>query len=216
MTNKLLQQIGQKYPLTAIDAGEMAVFKAKGMKFTLDAYHAQGLGHVSVMRAKGFLGLMKMDTLIVNPYDRELPLYSYDRIFAAGNDVLIVELYDTLSGEYAQNEMIEIKEQYVDLTERDSGVHWYDEIKLPASISKKGKRDQSQRMDELTLRHFEAWMRGGNEAADPVIKQEKALRYVEGLLTHGGPSTDVFQKELGSHVTEKMFRTLLFGTEPQK
>ena len=65
MTDKLLEQIGQKYPLTPMEAGEMASFKAKGMKFTLDAYHAQGLGHVSVMRAKGFFGLMKMDTLML-------------------------------------------------------------------------------------------------------------------------------------------------------
>ena len=212
MINKLLQQIRQRYTIIPVETGNMAAFKAKGMKFTVEAYQAEGLGHVSVMRASGFFGLMKMDTLIINPYNLELPLYSYDRIYAAGNDTLIVELYDTLSGDYNQNELLKVKEAYSSLPERDPGKHWYDDIKLPSSISKKGKRAQSSEFDEFTLRHFEAWMKGGGEAVNPVVKQEKAVNYVEGLLSHGGPSTDVFKKELGSQVTEKLFREILFGT----
>ena len=54
------------------------------MRFFVKAYRADGLGHVSVMRAKGFFGLMKMDTLIIVPKEKDLPLYSYDRIYAMG------------------------------------------------------------------------------------------------------------------------------------
>ena len=96
MTNKILDLIKAKYPLSPIDAGDMSTLKASGMKFFVEAYKAEGLGHVSVMRAKGFFGLMKMDTLIINPTEIDLPLYSYDRILAMGNDTLIVELYDTI------------------------------------------------------------------------------------------------------------------------
>lgn len=212
MTSKLLQRIRQNYPFAPVDAGDMAAFKAKGMKFTVEAYQAEGQGRVSVMHAKGFFGLMKMDTLIINPYNRELPLYSYDRIYAAGNDTLIVELYDTLSGEYSQEQLLNVKEEYADLPERDPGKHWYDQIKLPSSISKKGKRAQSPRFDEFTLRHFEAWMEGSRLAENRAVKQTKAAYYVEGLLTHGGPSTDVFQKALGRQFTETLFRDILFGT----
>ena len=90
MTAKILSRLQQKYSLTAIEAGEFAKLKANGMTFAVRAFHAEGLGHVSVMRAKGFFGLMKMDTLIINPTEIDLPLYSYDRIFAMGNDTLIV------------------------------------------------------------------------------------------------------------------------------
>lgn len=48
------------------------------------------------MRAKGFFGLLKMDTLVILPADRDRPLCSYDCIYAAVNDTLIVELYDAL------------------------------------------------------------------------------------------------------------------------
>ena len=156
MTSRLLNIIKGSFPLTEIDCGEFARMKVSGMNFEITAYTAKGLGHVSEMRASGFMGLMKMDTLIINPRDVDLPLYSYDRIFAMGNDTLITELYDTILGDYSDESLIKVKESYTDLAERDPGEHWYDEIKLPSSISKKGKKNHTDRMDELTIKHFEA------------------------------------------------------------
>ncbi len=213
MINKILEIISQKYTLKEIDVKDMAALKANGMKFSVKAYEAQGLGHVSVMEAKGFFGLMKMDTLIINPQKVDLPLYSYDRIYAVGNDTLIVELYDTLSGDYAEEHLEQVKEQYCDLPERDPGAHWYDDIKLSSSISKKGKKAQTPRLDELTLKHFEGYLSTGSPVEDAAVKQQKAGFYVEGLLTNGGPSTDVFKKAFGEEKTAKLFKSILFGIQ---
>lgn len=212
MTSKLLDIINDKFPLAEVDTGDWKELKANGMRFSVRAYKAKGLGHVSVMRAKGFFGLMKMDTLIINPYFTDLPLYSYDRIYAAGNDTLIVELYDTLLNSYSEETLQSIKEEYTDLSERDPGEHWYDSIKLSSSISKKGKKNQSARFDELTLRYFETYL--GSEVAevsDISAKQKKASHYVNGLLEQGGPSTDVFKKTLGEKTTRRLFEEVLFG-----
>ncbi len=213
MTEKLLSMIEDRYALSELDIGDNATLKANGMTFTVNAYKAEGLGHVSVMRAKGFFGLMKMDTLIVNPTALDLPLYSYDRIHAMGNDTLIVELYDTLLGECALDRLNEIKEAYNDLSERDPGEHWYDGIKLPESISKKGKKPQRARFDELAAEHFRAYLSVSAAAvSDAEAKRRKAAVYVEGLLENGGPSTDVFKKSLGEQATATLFREVLFGT----
>lgn len=211
MINQLLEILGRNYKLEEVDVKEMASLKANGMTFSIQAYKAEGLGHVSVMRAKGFFGLMKMDTFIINPYEVDLPLYSYDRIYAAGNDTLIVELYDTLVGDYSEESLHEVKAEYTDLAERDPGEHWYDSIKLASSISKKGKKAQSKRFDDLTLRHFGAYLKDGNAVEDIGEKQEKGAYYVNGLLTNGGPSTDVFKKALGIELTGKLFKDVLFG-----
>lgn len=212
MTERLLQQIAARHELVALDVGETSTLKANGMTFSVRAYHAKGLGHVSVMRAKGFFGLMKMDTLIVNPTERDLPLYSYDRIFAAGNDTLIVELYDTTLETFDQAAMQATASEYADLAERDPGEHWYDSIKLSASISKKAKKKQTPRADALTLAHFEAYITARvPEVSDPSAKNEKTLTYVNGLLTQGGPSTDVFKKVLGEEKTRELFHRALFG-----
>ena len=214
MTNKLLSIIKTKYLLTELDVGEFATLKANGMKFTVSAYKAEGLGHVSVMRASGFFGLMKMDTLIVNPTEIDLPLYSYDRIFAMGNDTLIVELYDTIVGEYSDEALEAVKANYTDLPERDPGEHWYDSIKLSSSISKKGKKKHTNHLHSLTDKHFVAYINSSKASVeDKSAKLEKASVYVEGLLKNGGPSTDVFKKALGDEKTAKLFRTALFGTK---
>ena len=214
MTDKILSRLQQKYPLTPIDAGEFAQLKANGMTFTVQAFHAEGLGHVSVMRAKGFFGLMRMDTLIINPTEIDLPLYSYDRIFAMGNDTLIVELYDTMMGSADRSSLADAKNNYKDLPERDPGSHWYDSIKLPESISKKGKKALTPRLDRLAEEHFAAYLSVPCATIiDKDTKKAKADYYVSGLLKNGGPSTDVFKKALGEEKTAKLFREILFGTK---
>lgn len=210
MIDKLLSLIGERYPLT--DADSISGLKASGMKFDIKSYKAEGFGHVSVMTAKGFFGLMKMDTLIVNPCELDLPLYSYDRIFAIGNDVLIVELYDTLTNPDAFV-MPDVKKGYTDLVERDPGEHWYDSIKLPVSISKKGKKLNTPRMNELATEHFMAYLGAVAPTDNVEVKRDKASFYVEGLISKGGPSTDAFKKAIGEEKTAELFRKVLFGTE---
>ena len=213
MTHKLLDLIKAKYPISELDVGEFATLKANGMKFSISAYKAEGLGHVSVMTAKGFFGLMRMDTLIINPTEKDLPLYSYDRIFAMGNDTLIVELYDTMLEKYDDAALELAKSKYATIPERDPGEHWYDSIKLSSSISKKGKRDHTPALDKLTLEHFEAYVAfDAATVENSAAKKEKASVYVNGLLEKGGPSTDVFKKALGIEKTTKLFKEILFGT----
>ena len=212
MTKKLLEIIGEKYPMTEIPAGEFATLKASGLKFKVSAYCAEGLGHVSVMTASGFFGLMKMDTVMITPTELDLPLYSYDRIYAMGNDTLIVELYDTLTCELDASALCGAKAEFAHLPERDAGEHWYDSIKLKESISKKGKKSHTPALDELTLKHFNAYLGLSVTApSDTEKKRERTEYYVNGLLERGGPSTDVFKKALGKEKTEELFKKVLFG-----
>lgn len=213
MLDTLLKQIHARYPLTPVDTGPWRRLKVSGMKFDITAYHAEGLGHVSVMTASGMLGLMKMDTLMITPTALDLPLYSYDRIHAMGNDTLIIELYDTSVTPCDTGSLTEVKAAFAHLPERDPGQHWYDGIKLPASISKKSKKAHSPALDALTAAFTDVYL---NLPAAPVTdadaKQAKNAAYVDGLLTHGGPSTDVFKKQLGDEKTAELFRHILFAT----
>lgn len=212
MTEKLLALLKERFPLTETDVGAFRTLKAKGMMFAVRAYEAKGLGHVSVMQAKGFFDLMKMDTLIVNPKEIDLPLLSYDRILAMGNDTLIVELYDTAVEPLDLTALNVVKTKYQDLPERDPGTHWYDAIRLPESVSKKGKK-LSQQFDAMTADFAAAYLSlPAKPVTDPEKKREKTNAYVEGLLENGGPSTDVFKKALGEEKTAELFRSVLFGT----
>ena len=216
MLNKMLETINNSFPLEEIDVKEYAKLKAKGMKFSIKAYKAKGLGHVSVMTAKGFFGLMNMDTLIINATEKDLPLYSYDRVFAMGNDTLIVELYDTVINPSEFEDIDKVNDKYIDVPKHDLGEHWYDSIKLEESVSVKGKvKTDKEFFDKYALEHFQAYINTVNGGADvdSELKKEKASVYVEGLLKNGGPSTDVFKKALGDEATAELFRNYLFGTK---
>ena len=215
MLNKMLEIIDNSFSLEEIDVKEYAFLKAKGMKFSIKAYKAKGLGHVSVMTAKGFFGLMNMDTLIINATEKDLPLYSYDRVFAMGNDTLIVELYDTVINPSEFEDIDKVNDKYSNIPKHDLGEHWYDSIKLEESVSAKGKvKTDKEKFDKYALEHFQAYINTVNGGADvdSKLKKEKASVYVEGLLKNGGPSTDVFKKALGDEATRELFRNYLFGT----
>ncbi len=214
MTDLFLKAIQAVFPLTELDCGDFAVMKHSGMTFRIRAFQAQGLGHVSVMTASGFFGLMKMDTLMINPTEVDLPLLSYDRVLAIGNDTLIYELYDTLLAPADLSKVEAVKQAAAGLPDHDLGQHWYDPIKLPASLSKKGKKPQRTAFDGCALDYLKAYLEAAQNAVpcDAALKREKASVYVEGLLTHGGPSTDVFMKGIGPEKTAALFRRILFGT----
>lgn len=213
MIQKMLRKITANHHLNAITLGEFSRMKVNGMNFDIWAFHAEGLGHVSAMTASGFFGLMKMDTLIINPTERDMPLFSYDRVCAMGNDTLICELYDTMLEKADLSRVEAVKARYAALPDHDLGKHWYDSIKLSASLSKKGKKGNAS-FDTCAMEYLEAFLESAEAApyCDPAGKKEMASVYVEGLLSNGGPSTDVFKKGIGSEKTEFLFRHFLFGT----
>ena len=215
MIEKLLSAVNKSFPLTEQDAGEYKQLKANGMKFSVRAYSAEGLGWVSVMTASGFFGLMKMDTLIINPTEVDMPLLSYDRVHAMGNDTLIYELYDTMVGAPDLTELYKAKGRTNLLPDHDLGKHWYDDIKLAQSVSKKCKKIQTPAFNDAAYQYMISFLKTAKNApgCEAAPKREKASVYVEGLLTHGGPSTDVFKKSMGAEKTAELFRHVLFGTE---
>lgn len=211
----MLHTIDNAFKLTSKEVGEYRSMKVNGMKFTIWAYDAAGLGHVSAMHAEGFFGLMKMDTLIVTPTVVDMPLLSYDRVYAMENDTLIVELYDTLLSNTDLTPLSQCKQNCAQLPDHDLGSHWYDTIKLTESLSKKGKKQHTAAFDEASMNYLRQYLliAGTAASSDETKKLEKAAVYVEGLLSHGGPSTDVFKKGIGEQKTASLFRHVLFGTD---
>ena len=215
MIQQMLRTITESFHLNGLVLGEFQKMKVNGMNFQIWAFHAEGLGHVSAMVASGFFGLMKMDTLVITPTEKDMPLFSYDRVHAMGNDTLIYELYDTLLGEADLSGLEAVKRSAASLPDHDLGEHWYDSIKLPVSLSKKGKKAHTAAFDTCAREYLEAYLAAAKTAApcEAAPKREKASVYVEGLLKNGGPSTDVFKKGIGHEKTAELFRKVLFGTE---
>ena len=218
MTGKILDLIRKNYILAPKSVGEFKTFKAKGMTFVCETFDAKGLGHVSVMRAKGFFGLMKMDTLVIAPISKDLPLLSYDRIYAMGNDTLIIELYDTMGEKKVDlSSVAAIKSKHSHLPERfaegEEPKHWYDDIRLSETTSKKGKKAHKDGFDAYTIDYVSAFLSLDGENCEASEKIARTEIYASGLISQGGPATDVFKQEFGEEKTGEIIRKVLFGTK---
>ena len=211
MISKLLDNLGEKYPLTEKGASGFEKMKVKGMDFTINSYEAEGLGHVSTMQAKGFFGLMKMDTLIVTPKDKDLPLFSYDRIKAMGNDKLYVEFYDTCVNDPDLKEIDSLNDKYKNVPKAEAKKQWYDDIKLPETTTYVGKKKDTKNFDNMALDFMKAFTKlSAENVSDKETKEKKTSYYVDGLLNNGGPATDVFLSAVGKEKTTELFKKVLF------
>ena len=214
MTEKLLELISLAYPLTARDPGAYGAVNINGMDFTLCCFDAKGLGNVSVMHGE-MPGMMRMDTLVLNPFQRDMPLLSYDRIFAGGKDTCFLEMYDTcLTHAPDMQKLQALQAKHADLQEVPTAPHWYDGILYPESMLKTGDAALTSRLNQLTEDYLAAYLQlcGEAPACDPAAKKKAASAYTEGLLNQGGASTDNFLKAKGKEFTQGMFREVLFGT----
>ena len=218
MTSEILDLIIASFPLTEREAGEYAESTLNGMPVKTRAFYADGLGNVSLMVA-GMPGIMEMITLVVNPFERDMPLFSYDRIQAGGKDQLFLELYDTGLGHAPDtSKLAGIAAEYAELTDMPLASAWYDDILYKESIVKAGPDSLTPTFDEITVKYLGEYLRLCGEApvCDCGEKKKAAAKYTEGLLEHGGTSTDVFMKAKGRDFTEGLFRNVLFGTGDPK
>lgn len=219
MENKLLDLINSYYPLSNEDCGEFSNMKVSMMKFHVEKYTAKGLGNVSIMKCNGMFGLMKMDTIVINPFNKDMTLFSYDYIKAMGNETLLLEQYDTLLDESFKdtinNEMTSLVNSFDSIPNEPYVSNWYDHLYLDkVSFKKKGKK-VTDYFENITLEYLKKYLEVSklSKDCDESLKRAKAKEYSEGLLSNGGPSTDVFKKNKGQEFTEKFFREVLFNTK---
>ncbi len=219
MMQTALKSIGERFPLTKRDAGDFSSLRAAPMQFEIAWYAAEGLGNVSLIQGKAMGGLMRMDTLVINAVQRDLPLFSYDYIAAMGNHTMLTEYYNTLLDEaWDAPALLSIKQSIAAIPDHDLGSHWYDDLKLAASFAKRAKKQALPQLQNAFAAALDAYL---SLAADaPLLDDEKAdekrwksAAYVNGLLENGGPSTDAFCKAIGSERTRELFTRIVFGSE---
>ena len=214
MIDKLLNEIKEIYPFTPCEAPEFDSFRLSLMKYTVKGYDAEGLGRVSLMKCSGMAGLMTMTALIVNPLEIDAPLFNVDLIHIPGKEMLYMELYDTLlNAQRNEAPFADLKDEYADIEDIPGKPHWYDDIRYGASVTKTAAGHQKERLRELVSRYAEVYLDLLKDArcCDRAEKKVKADAYRDGLLTNGGPATDVFLKAWGPEKTAELFEKVLFG-----
>ena len=217
----MLDIISGRGALTPIPVGKYASFSGKGMRFHLEVFDFEGLCHVSVLKASGFLGLMKMDTVIFTPYGVDLPIFSYDGIKVAGKRTELMEFCDSQlapadplpAGQDTAvlESLVAIRQKYADLPDKPHDWGWETPFILAPSGMKTGK---GQRPAQFAAEMMAAYLDLFPKAApcDPEAKRRRSSDYVEGLISNGGPAIGLMRRIWGDEATEDLFRRFIFGT----
>lgn len=214
MINQLLEIISDSYNLEEVDTSEYKDVELNGAPLTIKSFNAIGLGSVSLLSSTS--NMMSLDTLVINPFEKDMHLFSYDCIKAFHTDTLLIELFDTLLdktlNEVMNTKLNKIKEKYQSITNIKTKPSWYDSIRLDASIAKKMDLENSSILDTLTIEYLKEYLSLSKKLGpcDKELKMAKAKEYVDGLLNHGGASTGAFIQAKGKEFTEKLFREVLF------
>ncbi len=214
MQNYVLEKLRAICRVTERDVSPWQKIDKGPLHFRISAYELEGIGRMSVITMKAMLGLLKMDTVVITPLEKDMPLMSYDLVRAMGEDTLLLELYDTQLAPAKYGAMNAIKKQYTALPDNCLGKKWYDHLKLSPTLSKKGKKLAKQ-YEPLCHAWFDAYLTQLTEApaCDRTKKQAKVRAYVDGLFANGGPSTDQFKNLIGEDAARKLFGQFVFSSE---
>lgn len=207
----VVEELEKKYSIQKIQAPEFSAFEMSGMHFTAEGYEMETAGHLSVMKAEG---PMKMESVIVNPFEKDAPLFSIDHIILPDQQMLYMEQYDTLLQEKRKEDAFwKLKEKYASIPDIPVKENWYDQVRYSSSVVKRADSSQTELLEKLIQEYSETYLEVLSSAplCDKEKKKKKADEYRDGLLNHGGPAADGFLKTWGKEKTEEFFVKVLFG-----
>ncbi|MBR5753226.1 MAG: hypothetical protein IKX83_01940 [Clostridia bacterium] len=213
----VLAALGESFPLTKLDLGADAQLKKNGFTFDVDAYDAEGLGHICFLCMKAMGGLMKMETAVLATTEKDLPMMNLDWVKAPGTETQMAELYDTQLAAYpaeAAAKFQAIKDRDADLTDRETDPHWYDDILLPCSYDKTGKKitERLSKAAEAYLQEYIAQVKAAPDC-DAAAKKAKVKDFAETLFAQGGPAVDQVTKLFGRETAARLILGHMYGVQ---
>ena len=211
------ERLGKDLELTPLNVGTDAKLSKSGMTFTTESYDAGGVAHLCILNMKAMMGLMKMETVVVSAYGKDLPLINLDWVSAFGKETQIAEIYDDQLEPYPQDlldEFGKIKEQDADLPDYTSSPAWYDSILYPCSYHKRGK-GISERLSAAAEKYIDVFCNQLKNApgCDHSAKRAKVADYAGKLFSQGGPAVRQVRKLFGDETAKRLIITHMYGID---
>lgn len=214
MIQRMLEEIKSKYVCEKQDADVFEKVVIDGATFRINAYNAKGLGRVATVEMKRLIGFWDMQSLIITPFEKDMPIYYYNRHRNKGSYICHLEAF---CGKYEQMDfsaMTDVIEKYTSLPDEPAFELWYDEYKLPVCAIKKVEKKRKEELSPLVWAHFRAYMDILENAPvyKPVEKKKRFNSFVKQLCENGGIAVvDIFNATYNKKVTEKLANEVIFG-----
>ena len=212
-----VDSLGRYFDLVPKNLGADARLSKRGMTFETKSWEIRGIGHLCVLRMNAFFGLMKMETIVIAPFEADLPLYNADWVKAFGTETQIAELYDTQLEpwtEESQGKFLAIKTGFDNLPDAPSGEHWYDSVLYPCSIHKKGKglTDSFNKLAKEYTDLFVAELSAA-EKCPADLKKARVSEFAHKLVANDGPAVNMMAKLFGKETMQRIVLKHMYGVE---
>lgn len=208
MNEQLITLLDYTFAMQENDIGEDADLSAKGMHFNIRSFDAPELGHVCTIKMKAMGGIMQMETLVISPEYKDVPLMNFDRVSVPFKNTQMIELYNVLvddRDDLPPGYFKLLKNTDKDLPDYESGEHWYDDLLAPYSYAKTARGNIS-RFDTICMNYMNEYLRQLKYApeCDRQARRDKTGEFARQLLDNGGPAVNQFRKLFGEETTERL------------
>lgn len=218
--NATLDLISEYYTVTPVDAGEYSSLNIMGMfLFDVQQYEIEGYGNLSIMKTDG---MQQMTTIVLTPYNKELPLISTDYMYNGEGRINYVEFYevcaDASNEGYQQvlGELSMLSDRYSGLMSVTPSSGWYDDIR-PLGLFKATDYHSDEETSSMLADSFRITLENSLNLPELTDEQKAAKhmavqQYSDSLVDMGGISTDMFKMAMGAEKTKDFFNNVFFGT----
>ena len=210
----MLEEVQKLYECKKVNIGVFDTVKAEGSTFHIEAFDAKDMGRVTLVEMTGFLKLWKAQSFFITPLDKDAPVFYYHRHLRKGNDVLKIELVNTFIKTVPMETLDAVKEKYSHVPDADDAEEWHDELKLPQSILKRVKKDETAKLDEVAWDYLQTYLGVVENAkeCEKSQKTQKVEKLAKGLAEYSGMAIVQFFLAYYDHnVALKLCKDVLFG-----
>ena len=222
----ILNMLSEYYTVTPLDAGEFANISvtaplAPGFMVTMDfdvqQYEIEGYGNLSIMKTDG---VQQMSTIVLTPFNKDLPLISTDYMFMGENRISYIEFYGLgINGDENMpvfDSLRPLTEQYARFADQPPTPGWFDAVRTMGLFKVSTYKDDDA-ISQMLYDSFRITLDASKAAPDlnaeeRVARYEMTQEYVDHLISSPGVSTAIFNMCLGPERTSQFFNNVFFGT----
>ena len=212
MAKKLLSK---HFEITPADIGEDARLTYKGITLNTEAFQVEGVGKLCIMDLKAGFGIIRMETVVLTPINKDEPLFNLDWMKIMGKEIQICELYDTCAQPCSEDIIM----QWEKVTCRDADIkdsswerYTYHDYLLPCTYHKSGrgagKRFTCTAYNSLqTL--VDRLLAAPECSADE--RSERVHAFAEKLFEANGPAVDTIKKNFGEETARRIIFDYMYA-----
>ncbi|MBQ7992745.1 MAG: hypothetical protein IJ252_06935 [Solobacterium sp.] len=212
MKETILKKLTKEYVIDSRDMGKLRTIRKGLFHFECEAYTIRNTGNLFFIGMSAMFGLMKMETAVITPLEKDLSFCNLDTVKAAGKETYMFEMYRSALHEDDLSAFAGMKKKYSSLPDYEFKPRWYDSLRLDSSIAKSGKKisASAEIMMNDCLDTYLALLRDA-PVCDREEKKKAVGEYVDRLIHEGGEAVDSMNKIIGPELTAKLIREFMYG-----